>query len=317
VQLGGPIAAESLGVPWATVSVFPGLLPTNHYPPQFVRWSPPGAVGRMTNRGGWLAARAVTFGLFNASINRARARSGLAPLRQAFIEQSASPHGVVLLCSNKYEPPAPDWPENVAMTGFVRFDQPTALGTPDEVAAFLASGPPPVVVTLGASSSLDPGSFWDDAARVLDELGQRAVFLVARDEHKTGALADRDGVWAYVPLSALLPHARGVVHHGGFGTMVETIHAGIPSVTVPRAFDQTHHADRLRALGVGVTVPWPRCNQDRLRAAISQMLASETMTTRARELAATLAQEHGAERAGDAVEAVLQATRTRTNKERA
>jgi MGT family glycosyltransferase len=305
VQLAGPIAAEAAGVPWATVSVFPGLLPTAHFPPQFVSWSPPGALGRVVNRGAWLAGRAVTFGLFNRGINRARRSRGLAPQRQAFIEQSLSPAGAVVLCSGAYELVAPDWPESVAMTGFVRFDQPAALGMPDDVAAFLADGPPPVVVTLGASSSLDPGTFWDDAVDVVDELGVRAVFLVARDEHRVGRLADRDGVWAYVPLSEVLPHARAVVHHGGFGTMVETIHAGIPSVVVPRAFDQLHHGDRLRALGVGTTIAWHRVTRARLKAALQEVLASDTMRANATALAASLAAESGAQRAGDAVEALL------------
>ena len=220
VQLAGPIAAEAAGVPWATLSVFPGLLPTAHFPPQFVPWTPPGAIGRVANRAGWAAGRAVTYGLFNRGINNARKRVGLAPLRQAFIEQSASPHGVLVLCSSAYEPIPPDWPSNVTTTGFVRFDQPSALGMPDDVAKFLAAGPPPVVVTLGASSSLDPGTFWDDAVAALDERDQRAIFLVAHDEHRVGALAGREGVWAYVPLSTLLPHAprRGAprrVRHDG------------------------------------------------------------------------------------------------------
>ena len=307
VQLAAPIAAEAAGIPWATVSVFPGLLPTAHVAPQFVPWSPPGAAGRVVNRGAWGAAHVLTAGLFNRGINGARRRAGLAPQRFAFIEQAASPHGVVILCSPAYEPVPPDWPDNASTTGFVRFDNPAALGMPDDVAEFLAAGPPPVVVTLGASSALDPGTFWDDAIATLEERDQRAVFLVARDEHRIGRLADRAGVWSYVPLSALLPHARAVVHHGGFGTMVETIHAGIPSVTLPRAFDQIHHADRLRELGVGVTVPWARFSKQRLGDALDQVLSSPAMAVRAQELARTLGHENGTQRAGDAVEAILNA----------
>lgn len=305
VQLAGPIAAEAAGVPWATVSVFPGLVPTAHFPPQFVSWTPPGALGRAVNRGAWIAGRAVTFGLFNRGINKARRSRGLTPLRQAFIEQAVAPNGVVVLCSGAYEPVAPDWPSNVEMAGFVRFDQPAALGTPDDVAAYLAAGEPPVVITLGASSSLDPDTFWDDAVDVVDELGVRAMFLVARDEHRVGRLKDRDGVWAYVPLSDVLPHARAVVHHGGFGTVVETIHAGIPSVAVPRAFDQLHHGDRIRDLGIGATLPWHRVTKARLRSTLGCVLASSTMAANAKVLADSLARENGAARAGDAVEALL------------
>jgi UDP:flavonoid glycosyltransferase YjiC (YdhE family) len=307
VQLAGPIAAEAASVPWATVSVFPGLLPTAHFAPQFVPWTPPGAVGREVKLGAWDAGHVLTAGRFNRGINGARRRAGLAPHRSAFLNQSASPGGVVILCSPAYEPVPPDWPDNAVTTGFVRFDKPAALGMPDDVAAFLAAGPAPVVVTLGASSALDPGTFWDDAIATLEERNQRAVFLVARDEHRIGALAGRAGVWSYVPLSTLLPHARGVVHHGGFGTMVETIHAGIPSVTVPRAFDQIHHADRLRQLGVGVTVPWARFSKKRLGVAVDAMLKSPTMAANAKALSATLALENGTQRAGDAVEAILSA----------
>ena len=309
VQLAGPIASEASGVPHATVSVFPGLLPTAHLPPQFMSWSPPGVFGRVVNRGGWAVGRAITYGLFNRGINASRKRVGLAPLRQAFMDQSASPLGVLILCSSAYEEIPPDWSGNVTTTGFVRFDEPSALGVPDDVLKFLADGPPPVVVTLGASSSLDPGTFWSDAMDAMDARGQRAVFLVARDEHRVGRLAEREGVWAYVPLSTLLPHARAVVHHGGFGTMVETIHAGLPSITVPRAFDQTHHADRLRKLGVGVTVPWSRFSRKRLDDALDEVLSSEPMSARAKDLAVALGEEHGSEKAADAVDALLDRAR--------
>lgn len=306
VQLAGPIAAEAVGVPWATVSVFPGLLPTAHRPPQFVGWQLRGRPARWLNRAAWVAGQLFTQVLFQRAITRARARQGLRRLPNAFITQAASRNGVLVLCSPTYEPPAPDWPAATTCTGFVRFDRPLAFDTAPGLAEFLAAGPPPVVVTLGASSALDPQGFWEAAVAAVDSLGLRAVFLIAQEDHRVGALADRPGVWPFVPLSELLPDAAAVVHHGGFGTVVETIHAGRPSVVVPRAFDQTHHADRLTALGVGRRVRWGDHDATHLSAALRAVLEDPGYRSRAEALAASLAVEDGAARAADAVEKLLQ-----------
>ena len=54
------------------------------------------------------------------------------------------------------------------------------------------------------------------------------------------------------PHADVMPHTVVVVGHGGFGTTMMTLAAGVPQVIVPLfAFDQTINAERVAAIGAG------------------------------------------------------------------
>ncbi len=55
--------------------------------------------------------------------------------------------------------------------------------------------------------------------------------------------------------SRLLPHARLIVHHGGIGTIAQSLRAGIPQLVRPIAFDQMDNARRIARLKVGAFLP--------------------------------------------------------------
>ena len=61
-------------------------------------------------------------------------------------------------------------------------------------------------------------------------------------------------VEAWVPMSGLLPTCDVLAFHGGSGTMLAALAAGVPLVTMPVAADQPENADRCVAAGVGVTL---------------------------------------------------------------
>ena len=46
----------------------------------------------------------------------------------------------------------------------------------------------------------------------------------------------------WLPFAAVLPHVAGVVHHGGAGTLMSALVAGVPQIVVPGAGDRTRHA---------------------------------------------------------------------------
>jgi hypothetical protein len=55
------------------------------------------------------------------------------------------------------------------------------------------------------------------------------------------------------PQADVMPHAAAVVGHGGFGTTMFAVTAGVPQVVVPLfAFDQTVDAERIAASGAGI-----------------------------------------------------------------
>ena len=58
----------------------------------------------------------------------------------------------------------------------------------------------------------------------------------------------------YLPHSAVLPRCDVVVSHGGSGTVIGALAAGLPSVVLPMGADQPLNAARCEALGVGVAL---------------------------------------------------------------
>jgi UDP:flavonoid glycosyltransferase YjiC (YdhE family) len=61
-------------------------------------------------------------------------------------------------------------------------------------------------------------------------------------------------VAAAAPHSQVLKHATVVVTHGGHGTVVRAIAAGVPLVVMPQGRDQADNAARVVARNAGVTV---------------------------------------------------------------
>ncbi len=69
----------------------------------------------------------------------------------------------------------------------------------------------------------------------------------------------------------MLAHASAMVGHGGFGTTMGALAAGVPQVVVPLfSFDQVVNGDHVAAVGAGLTTgraatPWsarPRWSRD-------------------------------------------------------
>jgi UDP:flavonoid glycosyltransferase YjiC (YdhE family) len=59
----------------------------------------------------------------------------------------------------------------------------------------------------------------------------------------------------WLPFAAVLPQVAGIVHHGGAGTVMAALAAGVPQVVVPGAGDRTVHARLVAERGAGLAVP--------------------------------------------------------------
>jgi UDP:flavonoid glycosyltransferase YjiC (YdhE family) len=55
----------------------------------------------------------------------------------------------------------------------------------------------------------------------------------------------------WVPLDELLPHCRLFIHHGGHGSCMAAIQAGVPSLVIPTFQEREFNARQLHALGLG------------------------------------------------------------------
>jgi UDP:flavonoid glycosyltransferase YjiC (YdhE family) len=89
----------------------------------------------------------------------------------------------------------------------------------------------------------------------------------------------------WVPFAEVLPRVAGVVHHGGAGTVLAALTAGVPQIVVPGAGDRTLHAQLVAARGAGLAVPLDRLDA----AALEQLVGEPALRAAAGEVAAEIA----------------------------
>lgn len=112
----------------------------------------------------------------------------------------------------------------------------------------------------------------------------------------------------YAPYQSLLPRASVVVHHGGVGTTSQGLLAGVPTLIVPFAFDQSDNAEHARRLGVSRTVYRQSYRAPRLERELRELLERPEYRRNAIDVSNKLKQENGPARAADLIENVLRPT---------
>ncbi|GEL25954.1 glycosyl transferase [Pseudonocardia sulfidoxydans NBRC 16205] len=89
----------------------------------------------------------------------------------------------------------------------------------------------------------------------------------------------------WVPLSAALPHAAAVVHHGGAGTVLTALATGTPQLVVPGPGDRRHNADLVARRGAGLSV----AARSITAASLSRLVTDTALHDAAREVRAEIA----------------------------
>ena len=118
-------------------------------------------------------------------------------------------------------------------------------------------------------------------------------------------------VTAWVPQGDVLPHARVVVCHGGSGTTMGALSAGVPLVITPLFADQPQNARRVAAVGAGLAVGPSDPEAARsaidpatLRDAIVRVLEDDGFARAAREIADEISELPAADAALEVLEAL-------------
>ncbi|MDQ0841399.1 nucleotide disphospho-sugar-binding domain-containing protein [Streptomyces sp. V1I6] len=115
-----------------------------------------------------------------------------------------------------------------------------------------------------------------------------AEFVLALGEVDTAALGelpDNVRVVGWVPLTALLQTCDAAVHHGGAGTTLAALNAGVPQLILPDGADRQINAEAVRDRGAGLSG-----TADDLDAAVlRRLLSDEKMAGVARDVRAEIA----------------------------
>jgi len=294
--------AEKLGVPFAVVSYQP-LTPTRafaspFFPPAPI-WLPfaGGAYNRLTH----VLSLQAFWHLLRPLVNKARQKTlNLPPLPphwlQSLIQQQDRP--ILYGYSPTVVPTAPDWGHWNQVTGYWFLDRPDDWQPPANLLDFLATGPPPVYIGFGSMNNRDPQEVTEVVLKALARSKRRGILLTGWGGISRADLPDEVFVIDKIPLDWLFPHTAAVVHHGGAGTTLTGLRAGVPSVIIPFFGDQPFWGQRVFELGVGPRmIPRKRLSAERLAAAIEVATSDEGMRTRAKAVGERIRGEDGVRKA--------------------
>ncbi|KRC59421.1 glycosyl transferase [Agromyces sp. Root81] len=290
--VGAMIAAEARGVPFDVLMPNVYALPAKGMPPFGAGLAPArGPLGRVRDRA-FGAAGVRLFDRYTlAPINAVRAAHGLAPIATTWNQMQHASRQLVLT-SSAFDFPA-ELPANARYVGPVLDDPSWAADetwTPHD-----GDGP---LVLVAMSSTFQ--NHVECLQRITDALGE----LPVRGVVTTGPALRPDAIRAPANVSvvASAPHrlvmqeASVVVTHGGHGTVIKALAAGLPLVILHHGRDQADNAVRVTARGAGIAVP-RRAPSRRIAAAVAEVLGDD----RYRQAAAKLGEAVARDAAGTAL----------------
>ena len=158
---------------------------------------------------------------------------------------------------------------------------------------------PLVYVTFGSVAGSFPQALpaYGVALSAVAAVPARVLLTVGRDLDPAALpdIPDNVHVERWVPQQDVLAHAAAAVVHGGSGSTLGALAAGVPLVVVPLFADQPQNARRVAEVGAGLSVEPNRddipATIQPLRAAIETVLSAPSFGERAEMLAAELRAE--------------------------
>jgi UDP:flavonoid glycosyltransferase YjiC (YdhE family) len=288
------LAAERAGLKRATL--IPHVYPVHEPGLPFFAFgalAPRTPVGRALWRG---ALPVLVGGLERGrdEYNESRAVVGLAPTER--LHGGISEQLALVATFPQLEYPR-RWPGYVHVTGPMGFETPYP-----EVE--LPEGDAPLVL-VAPSTAQDPACRLVRVA--LEALADEPVRVLAttnrhRPEEPLPAPPANALVVDWLSYTQAMAAAGLVICHGGHGTMVRALGAGVPVLCCPAVGDMAENGARAAWSGAGLMLPWRLVGAASLRLAVRKALEDRSLAVRAAEIAAWAADHDGAERGAELVE---------------
>lgn len=282
--------ADKLKIPRLSVLLQPVVMFSSHDPGIIV-----GAPGlHHLSRFPWLYEQVMKQGIKKPTrwvepVQALREREGLPRLKESPIGRGQfSEVGNLVLFPKELAPPQVDWPTRTYQLGFPFYDQDGSAELSEATAAFLKTGPPPILFTLGSSVVMTKTPFYQTALEAMSLIGGRAIFLYGRnpDSVPAGARNHPDIHLAeYEPFSKLFPRGAVVVHQCGIGTTGQALRSGRPQLLVPFSHDQPDNADRVARLGCGLVLPARKLDALRMARALRSLRDEPRFDAKAQQVA--------------------------------
>ncbi len=298
--LGAIAGVEASRLPGATLLHGPWFVPTPGAAPFGLgrlpkdrRLHPPLALGART-----------MFDLFRNGLNRVRRELGLAPVRH-LIDQFLTLDRTLVLTSSAFDMPPDPMPEGVYYVG-PELDRRPGSQYP------LPPGESPLVL---ASFSTTYQGHEDVIQRVINAIaacGARGVVTAGPVDCSRFTVPPGISVVPAAPHAAVVSSANAVVTHGGHGTVMEALAAGVPLLCIPISRDQPDVAARVVRQGAGLSIS-RRSTTAAITTALNSVLIEQRFRTAASDLQEEIRREYQADQALAHLEALgAQARSSRT-----
>lgn len=292
VHFGG-FVGELMNVPWATFSVHTGYIESDDSIPYTMGLSPAkNGIERVRNKAlKWVARR------FRMSIddvvNDARVRLGLRPVKDALWVTPVSPYLYLLFLPKELEAPRKSWPDTVRFVGPYSWDEPKGYVRPE----WLDTLPKDEKIVYATIGTLSNRLEIDTYQQIMDALGgQPYTVVVSAGSHGDDYVMKRIPkapsnfkVEPFLPNSLMIPRANALVHHGGVGTTMHGLVAGVPAVTIPLNHEHFDFAQRLVERGVGIRLDKKKMKPEDLRSAVARVLNEPSFQEAAKKMKAQMA----------------------------
>jgi MGT family glycosyltransferase len=291
--------AEVSGVRAVIVMHGPYMIPRPEVPPLGTGLMPAkGPLGRLRDR----SAAAVALAVFRSgmpALDRTRAEVGLPPVRD--LPSLMARADRILVCSSpSYDFASGSVPANVRYVGPQLDDEASGASSGSW------AGPPglPLVLVGLSSTVMRQEGLLQRAADALGQMPVRGLVTTgpAIDPAVISA-PDNVTVTRWARHADVLPHCSAVITHGGHGTVLKALIAGVPLVVVPLGRDQPDNAARVVHASAGIRLR-KNATVGALRAAVSQVTDDPRYRAAAQRMAARLASERDDNRAVDELEQV-------------
>jgi UDP:flavonoid glycosyltransferase YjiC (YdhE family) len=224
---------------------------------------------------------AETFNAESNILNRFRAELNLPPVLDwgSWLRRPICKIG---LWPEWFAPNDPDWMFEVSPVGFV-WNREIEIGEiPEEVKGLLADGDPPVLITHGTSEP-ENSKFFSAGVEACAILGRNVILITPYDDVAPNYTSARILRYKYLPFASLLPYMGTIIHHGGIGTLYQSMAAGIPQMALTYGYDRPDNGARIQRLGIGKSLPPFRWKPE-IVAETMRSLMTPDVQTRCRDL---------------------------------
>ncbi|MEU3273157.1 nucleotide disphospho-sugar-binding domain-containing protein [Saccharomonospora sp. NPDC006951] len=150
---------------------------------------------------------------------------------------------------------------------------------------FASPGPPRVLVSRSTVQGPGGGALMAAVAAAASEVPAEFVLVRPPKALAKKTMPGNVRLVDWIPIPRVLGSCAAIVHHGGAGTLLTALAAGIPQLVEPGAGDRARHARLISARGAGLAAKAAEVTPELL----GELVTSEAMTSAAAEVRAEIA----------------------------